>query len=421
MHDFFSTFESEVQSHGHMPGHFHDDMGQMQLQVQMPQNYVGHETYVRSPTMDWHPHQMNGFSFPQHMNHMNIQPPTSPFENNHHVASPVNHMYPMNQNNIQPFSPGWQQSFPSHSMQPTRPDMHFGTDPNFLSSGYAAPDGPGEADMSLINYAMAPVSSASNTQPNSRPGSNGNTQPSSPITTKKRKLNVFQTDQLRMTNGNTTNGIATKKSPPPPTSNRKQRKSFVKHEQQPITPLSKTPTTHDEDDLVDEDAEYEEDFEDERVRSPSPPAPWPASKARPVQKPPLPSKLPKSRKKSQSSGSPAKPKMRRASSTITAATRVPLTAEQKKANHTNSEQRRRDATARAYADLYDLVPEIQQMGKQSTMKKLEVVVEKVTAIKHQLEHLRRLLGIDPMSGQPIPGQIASNQYGGDMAHFGVWQ
>lgn len=101
-------------------------------------------------------------------------------------------------------------------------------------------------------------------------------------------------------------------------------------------------------------------------------------------------------------------------------TRIPLTAEQKKANHTNSEQRRRDATARSYADLYDLVPEIQQMGKQSTMKKLEVVVDKVTTIKSQLEHIRSLMGRDPVTGNPIPGQIPTNQYGGDMSHMGGW-
>lgn len=370
--------------------------------------------------MDWHPHQMNGYQYPSQMNHMNAQQPPSPYGHNHQVASPVSHMFPMGQNNLQPFSPAWQQTFPNHGIHPGRPDMHFGTDPNFLNSGYAAPDGSVEADMSLINYAMAPASSASNTQPNSRPGSNGNTQPSSPVTTKKRKLNVFQTDQLRMTNGSAINGLPTKQSPPPSTSNRKQRKSFVKHEQ-PITPLSKTPTVYDEDELADEDAEFEEDIDDEQVRSPSPPAPWPASKARPVQKPPLPPKPPKGRKKSLSSASPAtKPKPRRASSSVTAVTRTPLTAEQKKANHTNSEQRRRDATARSYADLYDLVPEIQQMGKQSTMKKLEVVVDKVTAIKSQLEHIRSLMGRDPVTGHPVPGQIPTTQYGGDMGHMGGW-
>lgn len=64
-----------------------------------------------------------------------------------------------------------------------------------------------------------------------------------------------------------------------------------------------------------------------------------------------------------------------------------MTADQKKANHTNSEQRRRDATARAYAELYDLVPELEVMGKQSTMKKLEVVVNRLAEVKSGNERL----------------------------------
>lgn len=96
---------------------------------------------------------------------------------------------------------------------------------------------------------------------------------------------------------------------------------------------------------------------------------------------------------------------------------MPLSAEQKKANHTNSEQRRRDATARAYAELYDLVPEIQEMGKQSTMKKLEIVVQKVRDIKDRLEYLRGLMGQDLGNGRMLPGQILT----GDMAHLQGWR
>ena len=61
--------------------------------------------------------------------------------------------------------------------------------------------------------------------------------------------------------------------------------------------------------------------------------------------------------------------------------RVTLSAQQKKANHTNSEQRRRDLTGRAYQELFDLVPQLENMGKQSTMKKLEVVVARVAHLK----------------------------------------
>lgn len=77
--------------------------------------------------------------------------------------------------------------------------------------------------------------------------------------------------------------------------------------------------------------------------------------------------------------------------TASISARTPLSAAQKKANHTNSEQRRRDATARAYAELYDLVPELESLGKQSTMKKLEVVVDALKRLKEGNETLQEML------------------------------
>ncbi|KAK5953307.1 hypothetical protein OHC33_005875 [Knufia fluminis] len=426
MQDFFSTFEAENQAHANpMHGQFTDNMAQLQ-QLQMPNTYVGHEVNMRSPqsSMDWHGQQMNPFQFGHPMNQMAMQTPTSPYGNtNGHMASPVHNMFPMHQNNMQTFNNNWQQAFPTHPM-PGRPDVTFGSDPNFLSNGYTAPDGTMDADLSLLTYAMAPTSSASNTQPNSRNGSNANTVPSSPVATKKRKLNTFQSESLRMTpaNGLHVNGVVSTQSPPPPTSARKPRKSFVKHEQQPPTPLSKTPTTYDEDDVQEEDAEYDEEDPDinDQPRSASPPAPWPSSKARPIHKDPPPPKPAKPRK--QSSATPSKqPKARRASSGLAnAIARTPLTAEQKKANHTNSEQRRRDATARSYAELYDMVPELNEQGKQSTMKKLEVVVTKVESVKARLEYLRQVCGRDVATGEPLPDTIAQTRYSGDMSHLSGW-
>jgi len=110
-----------------------------------------------------------------------------------------------------------------------------------------------------------------------------------------------------------------------------------------------------------------------------------------------------------STTTPIKPKAKVASSGSSSklSSRVPLTLEQKKANHTNSEQRRRDATARAYAELYDLVPELEEMGKQSTMKKLEVVVAKVRRVKQRVEELRLKLGLDPGTGRPSTSPMHS--------------
>lgn len=423
MQDFFAAFEGDqIQVQQQMHGHFQDNMAQIP-HLQMPQQYVGHETYVRSPqsAMDWHP-QMTNFGFQQQMHPAmpNMHTPTSPFTNGHGqpMFSPMQTM--------QGFTQEWQQPF-QHPPPVTRAEMHFGTDPSFGHVGpFVAPDGATEPEMNFMGQSMYPVSSASNTHPNSRAGSNAgsnvNTEPSSPVTTKKRKLNnVFQSDSLRMTsmNGGSKNGVTTKGSPPPPT-RRKSRQSFIKNEQPPMQ-LSKTPIVQ-ENEVDEDDAEYDEDEEEEQEADASPPAPWPSSKARPLHKPPPPPKPPKPRKKSTSAGSPTKtPKARRQSSSTNANARVPLTAEQKKANHTNSEQRRRDATAKAYADLYDLVPELGEMGKQSTMKKLEIVVDKVRSVKQQIEYVRSLMGRDPITGRVNTSQISATHYVGDLNHLSGWR
>jgi hypothetical protein len=44
--------------------------------------------------------------------------------------------------------------------------------------------------------------------------------------------------------------------------------------------------------------------------------------------------------------------------------------------------------------MYDLVPELEAMGKLSTTKKLECVVKKVRELKAGNEELERLLGED---------------------------
>ena len=423
MQQFFADFDTERLAHGnHISGHYNDNTAQLQ-QLQMPNTYVGHEVNMRSPPppMDWHGSQMNPFQFGHSMNQIPMHTPTSPYGNtNGHIASPVSNMFPMHQNNMhnnmQNFAHPWQPAFPPHPIPGSRPDINFGSDPNFLSNGYTAPDGIVNTDLSVLSYAMAPTSSASNTQPNSRPSSNGNTEPSSPAAAKRRKLNTFQSESLRMTpaNGVKMNGPASSQRQAPTSSARKSRNSVVKHDH-PATPLCKTPPMHEEED----DAEYDEEDPGSAARSP---APWPSSKERPMYKAPPPLKPGKIRKQTKASVSPAKPpKTRRSSSgPASAVSRTPLTAEQKKANHTNSEQRRRDAAARSYADLYDLVPELQDVGKQSTMKKLEVVVTKVHSVKARLEFLREQLGRDIVTGKPLPMTIAQTRYNGDMSHLSGW-
>ncbi|EXJ88519.1 hypothetical protein A1O1_05449 [Capronia coronata CBS 617.96] len=351
------------------------------------------------------------------------------------------------------FGPAWQHSYPSQNsiampQLQGRQAVSFGTDSRFQPTGYAAPNNPLDPDIpqAMQTHPMDwfEPTSASTTQPNTRP----NTQPSSPNWSKKRTFEDFQGDQ-NVRNGfvqssNIQQAALVQPSPPQPKPRRK-RSSVVKKEQasappQPPTAITsnKTPAPlhtevrtmgkhglgqeqnaeaeEEEEEEEDDDDEGEEEQEDdattEAAKSPSP-APWPANKARPQRNAnPPPPKGSRRKKTSATPSTPGKGKSKgqRASSgsQVTPSSRVPLTLEQKKANHTSSEQRRRDATARAYAELYDLVPELEAGGKQSTMKKLEVVVAKVSRVKQRVEELRARMGLDPVSGRPIgPSGTAS--------------
>ncbi|KIW92271.1 uncharacterized protein Z519_07255 [Cladophialophora bantiana CBS 173.52] len=322
------------------------------------------------------------------------------------------------------YTQGWQQSYPPQNAIRIPPQgrlgMDFGTDSRFQPTGYAAPHNPMDPDLPQGLQMNNPIgewlepASGSTTQPNTQP----NTQPSSPTWSKKRNFDDFVRDQ-QPRNGFLASAQQTSMAQPsPPQSNPRRKRSEIKTEKrtsisQPPTPLSNSkphsPLNSNDPGIGEQepDAEAEADREDdedatEQPRSPSP-APWPASKARPPRntKAPPP-KPPRKKKASANASTPSKPKSKVQRPSVTS-TRVPLSLEQKKANHTNSEQRRRDATARAYAELYDLVPELEDMGKQSTMKKLEVVVAKVQRVKQKVDELRAKLGMDPMTGRPIGG------------------
>jgi hypothetical protein len=297
----------------------------------------------------------------------------------------------------------------------SRLGMGFGTDTRFQTSGYAAIHNPMDPDLPQGLQMNNPLgewlepTSASTTQPNTQP----NTQPSSPNWAKKRNFDDFARDQQPRNGFVVPAQHAGSTQPSPPQSNPRRKRSVVKAEtkaslSQPPTPLSnskpQTPLGTETPDVQrtpeqDEDAEAEEEDEDtmEQPRSPSP-APWPGSKPRP----PRNTKAPPPKPPRKKTAAPT-PKPRKAQPSQKSTSRVPLSLEQKKANHTNSEQRRRDATARSYAELYDLVPELEDLGKQSTMKKLEVVVAKVRRTKERVEELRTKLGMDPTTGRPLGG------------------
>lgn len=352
--------------------------------IPIPNTYVGHESFLHPQhAANWNIQHMPNYQYGHAM-----QQPS--YTNNGHLMSPTNAVFAgpqLQQHSIQPqFANNWQHNY--QIPVSTRVEMQFGSDPHFLNNGYAAPDGAVEQDLTVLTHAMQPMSSGSNTQPHSAAGSNVNTEPSSPTLPKKRKANTFEQEELRMTsvNGNVKpNGLS---------NSRKGRKSFV--ENQPPTPISKPSTAYEEDEDPYENGDAEFD-QDEDVENPDSPA-GRSSKNRKSFSTPKPTK---SRKKAAQSHQ--KPLRRESAGPI--APRTPLTVEQKKANHTNSEQRRRDATSKAFADLYDLVPETEDGGKNSTMKKMGLVVEKVHAVSARLEYLRRL--------------VAEGQ-GHAHGHFGPW-
>ncbi|KAK6368274.1 hypothetical protein LTS17_010015 [Exophiala oligosperma] len=313
---------------------------------------------------------------------------------------------------LQPtFGPAWQQQDfhqPTmlNSQQQSRQTMAFGTDARFQPNGYAAPHNPSDPDlpsgMKIHPMDFFEPASGSTTQPNTRPSTRPNTQPSSPNWQKKRTFEDFQQDQptqkglVAPTNEwqsiNSTASTSRKRSS-------MTKSDKAKNSQQPTPPLhskSQTPVKSEGDDH-EEDAEVEDNDRDaiEGPKLPSPARPRRRIPASPQSKPPQ-----KKKASANTTTPPTKKPRPKSLSKKVISSRVPLTQEQKKANHTNSEQRRRDATARAYAELYDLVPELEDHGKQSTMKKLEFVVAKVHRVKQRVYELRMKLGLDIQTGMP---------------------
>ncbi|KAJ9615349.1 hypothetical protein H2200_001424 [Cladophialophora chaetospira] len=434
--NFFQGFDQNAAAHKSLThSHFNVPADHEQF-FNMPPMFVGSDTALAQRAAI-EPHQLSGGGFPYgnmllgpDMNA--VAPPQSLVGGMHgpSYTDPAFHNPFVAQlqsaASMQPaFTQSWQQSFPAHNMMNTqtqsRLGMGFGTDARFQPTGYAAPHNPMDPDLPQGLQMTNPLSewlepnSASTTQPNTQP----NTQPSSPIWSKKRNFDDFARDQQPRNGFVVPAQNAGSARPSPPNSNSRRKRSVVKTEvrtplSQPPTPLSNSkPHTPLEPEYPDpsetpeqdEDAEAEEEDEDsiQRPKSPSP-APWPGSRPRPPRNTKAPPPKP-SRKRKASTSTPAKAKKSQATQKTTA--RTPLSLDQKKANHTNSEQRRRDATQRSYAELYDLVPELDDIGKQSTMKKLEVVVAKVRHTKERVEELRAKLGMDPAAGRPLGGGAGS--------------
>lgn len=378
------------------------------LSFELPPNYVGSETSLGlryGPSIDPQDLQPNYYGDGLMPGHVPLMPHGTAFDGIMQPAGP-GYINPSYSNPIQnPFQalvePQYRQQWlPGYQLNMTapilngRPQVRFGSDDQFHASGYAAPTNHHEPDiMANLDWIEA-QSSATNTQPNTQP----NTVPSSPVASRKRKQGDPEpfppTHALNSYNGllaQPHNMMVDQLASPAATANvRKPRKPAAKEEE--------------------EESTHDINLE---------PGPWPASKPRPVSKP-SPARRPSNRSKRKAPPSPelapssSRAKTTKASGKATSKTKIPLkdtkqtsrssttpgthrqplTQAEKKANHTNSEQRRRDATSRAYAEMYDLVPELEGMGKLSTTKKLECVVKKVRELKAGNEELERLLGED---------------------------
>lgn len=387
--------------------------GGKHLNFDLPPDYVGSETSLGpryGPSIDPQDLQPGYYSDGLLPGHVPLMPHGTSFDGMMQPAGPgfLNPSYsnPMQnpfQSLVEPqYRHQWLPGYQANMTAPVvngRPQVRFGSDDQFHASGYAAPPHHQEPDlMGNLDWIEA-QSSATNTQPNTRP----NTVPSSPVVSRKRKHGdpepfppAQPSNSYNALLGQPHNMMVEQHASPETTTGaRLSRQPHVKEEE------------------VEEEEEGEEEC---ALTSVLPSGPWSSSKPHPVSKPP-PARRPSNRSKRKAPSSPepvassshakttktsTRPtpkaktpvkgsKQSSRSSTTPGTHRQPLTQAEKKANHTNSEQRRRDATSRAYAEMYDLVPELEGMGKLSTTKKLECVVKKARELKAGNEELERLL------------------------------
>lgn len=283
-----------------------------------------------------------------------------------------------------PYPVAWPHPLPSNNINHPvpRPLVRFGSDSHFQPTGYIPPPGPSEpVDQNALNRFEWLEGDAHSSAPNTQP----NTQPSSPVWTRKRKP-----DGEPPGNACDPNGLTPKHAEPADeeemspetatTSTRKRRKVNLKTESD--TPFP-TPTQPNSSSSITSPPKPTT-----RGKRKSLSSPFPNTQQQQQQQQPLSTSKPTPSPSSTTTPTRSKRPPASAPSTSTGA-RVPLTSDQKRANHTNSEQRRRDQAQRAFARLFDLVPELEQEGKLSQMKKLERVVRKIRELEEGNRECRR--------------------------------
>lgn len=372
--DFLNSFDNQslpVQgvNHGFSLNQFQDP----NAFLGMPPNFVGSESVmIGGNGHEVHDWQMDNFTFQNSIPHTDVH--TIP--NLQHPA--FGHVSQANPTTAQ-LAPIYSNAYQQQPFQPQGQPLQNpgrGPVPNFGSDAHFQPSGfnhiPDQAHASPLQDELWLSSN-----PNTRPP----TQPSSPMIGRKRKPEAEHTSKR--------NGFIPSPrrvlSPPQP-----RRLSYIKAEpvQEPTPHASldnQSPLESDADAGAESDADYPSQTATPPVRRTST-KPAESASAKTKKK----NASTKNSKATHKSASRPKAGQRNSSNQMTR--RQPLTLDQKKANHTNSEQRRRDATARAQARLFDLIPDVRSAPqKQSTVQKLTKVVDHVPSVKQALSGMRALL------------------------------
>lgn len=385
LNDWFENFDHPPAAfqQGHMPQQFQvQQYGQHDDFMTMPPTFVGSESLLRSldgrEVHDW---QMENFLHNNNLPNTDIHgiPGLQQHPNHyqHHLSQPSQSQTPLTPIYSQNFQQQPYQALGQPLQTPGRgPVPNFGSDAQFQSDGH---------------FQVQPQLDTNHVQDDwlsSNPTTRPNTQPSSPVISRKRKSEVL--NDPRPSHPPVRNGF-----------HHHHRTTSARFKPDPSelpTPHSLAAASEDSD----AHAESDTDFPSRSRTASSSVAttPWQqgpinntssssttAKSTKPASSKPTPAK----RKPSSTNTTRPKPPKPRTSSISTTTNkdtkdntpkRLPLTTTQKKLNHTSSEQRRRDANARAQARLFDVVPTVRDApGRLSTFHKLVGVVEFVRLVQ----------------------------------------
>ncbi len=332
----------------------------------------------------------NGVPYNQMVTHTAHALPFATYQNSHNHGQDLFDPLATSMPSTYPVS--WPHNLASNNINSSgpRPLVRYGTDAHFGPSGYIPPlDSTELAEQNGLQRFEWLEGDAQSSAPPTQPS----TEPSSPVYTRKRKVEVDQPARPSRSNGLSEHtepaeqeDMEVEKATASP---RKKRKVTLKSEPHPPFRPSQFQSS-----LATSNIKHTA-----RGKRKSLPAAPSISPARPLSATtkPLPSPTTPNTNTNKPKRPPAISSL--SGSGSAGGVRVPLTSDQKRANHTNSEQRRRDQAQKAFAKLFDLVPELEQGGKLSQMKKLERVVRKLSELEEGNRECRRRIAVMEKDGR----------------------